>query len=309
MINKTCNCNNEKILKKAYFMLKSMLFNGDKKCICYMTTIEKALDMFNILGWLSKLLAIEIEYWQVDCNTSKTIRHKIIHTFTVTSKIAILINVHILDEGINIPSCDSVFITQPSNNMINIIQRMCRSNRITDNKSNCNIYLWCKEKKTDIILNYIFENTDGFIKDKVFIYNTNKQLIEKHNIKKSFGDNKLSNNIYHINLYFKDEEIKFIFDIDDVVWFKFSNIATILEYKDRNDVLKKHVDKKYRKHFKNIKTNHILDKQKPDTVYITESGLYKLLIRSRMKKTEQIHEWLIKEALPKLRNYDVKTKN
>jgi len=109
--------------------------------------------------------------------------------------------------------------------------------------------------------------------------------------------------IYNKILYFKDEEIKFIFDIDDVVWFKFSNIATILEYKDRNDVLKKHVDKKYRKHFKNIKTNHVLDKQKPDTVYITESGLYKLLIRSRMKKAEKFQEWLIEEALPKLRKY------
>jgi len=109
--------------------------------------------------------------------------------------------------------------------------------------------------------------------------------------------------IYNKILYFKDEEIKFIFDIDDVVWFKFSNIASILEYKDRNDVLKKHVDKKYRKHFKNIKTNHVLDKQKPDTVYITESGLYKLLIRSRMKKAEKFQEWLIEEALPKLRKY------
>jgi ERCC4-related helicase len=185
MINKTCNCNNEKILKKAYFMLKSMLFNGDKKCICYMTTIKKANDMFTILIWLSKLLGIEIEYWQVDSNTPKTTRTKIINTFTETTKIAIIINVHILDEGINLPECDSVFITQPSDNIINIIQRMCRSNRITENKSNCNIYLWCKQNKADIILNHIFENTNGFIKDKVFIYNTNKQLIEKHIIKKS----------------------------------------------------------------------------------------------------------------------------
>jgi hypothetical protein len=54
---------------------------------------------------------------------------------------------------------------------------------------------------------------------------------------------------------------------------------------------------------KNIKTNHVLDKQKPDTVYITESGLYKLLIRSCMKKAEKFQEWLIEEALPKLRKY------
>ena len=90
---------------------------------------------------------------------------------------------------------------------------------------------------------------------------------------------------------------------NDVVWFKFSNIAFILEYKDRNDVLKKHVDKKYRKHIKNINTQHEIEKQKPNTVYITESGLYKLLIKSRMKKAEQFQEWLIEDALPKLRKY------
>ena len=119
--------------------------------------------------------------------------------------------------------------------------------------------------------------------------------------------------IYNKILYFKDEEINFILDIDNIIWFKFSNIAQILEYKDRNDVLKKHVDKKYRKHIKNIKTNQEIIKQKPDTVYITESGLYKLLIRSRMKNAEKFQTWLIEQALPKLRQYgkyevDIKTK-
>jgi prophage antirepressor-like protein len=76
--------------------------------------------------------------------------------------------------------------------------------------------------------------------------------------------------------------------------------------------LKKHVDKKYRKHIKNIKTNQEIIKQKPDTVYINESGLYKLLIRSRMKKAEKFQTWLIEQALPKLRQYgkyevDIKT--
>lgn len=118
--------------------------------------------------------------------------------------------------------------------------------------------------------------------------------------------------IYNKILYFKNDGINFILDIDNIIWFKFSNIAYILEYKDRNDVLKKHVDKKYRKHIKNIKTNQEIIKQKPDTVYINESGLYKLLIRSRMKKAEKFQTWLIEQALPKLRQYgkyevDIKT--
>ena len=109
--------------------------------------------------------------------------------------------------------------------------------------------------------------------------------------------------IYNKILYFKKDEINFILDIDDVVWFKFSNIAFILGYKDRNDALKKHVNKKYKKHIKDIKVAKNIYENQPNTIYITESGLYKLLISSRMKKAEEFQEWLIEKALPKLRQY------
>jgi superfamily II DNA or RNA helicase len=212
MINKTCNNNlDEKIIKKAYFMLKSILFNGDKKCICYMTSIEYANSMCNILIWMSKLLGIEIEYWQINYNTKKTIREKIINNFKESIKIAIIINVHILDEGINIPECDSVFITQPSNNITNIIQRMCRANRIIKNKNNCNIYLWCNEKKTDMILDYINDNTQEYIKNKVFIYNTENRIIKKYIIKKMSENNNLYCDINN-NILLKDKIIEFVKD-------------------------------------------------------------------------------------------------
>jgi superfamily II DNA or RNA helicase/phage anti-repressor protein len=211
LLKKTCNDNiNEKIIKKAYFMLKSMLFNGDKKCICYMTSIDNANNMYNILSWLSKLLNIKIEYWQIDCNTKKTIREKIINNFKQSEIMSIIINVHILDEGINIPECDSVFITQPSNNIINIIQRMCRANRIINKKTNCNIYLWCKNKKTDEILDYIYNNTNGFIKDKVFIYNTENKLITKHVLEKKNIINHNINNFCNNDIMLKNNFIEFI---------------------------------------------------------------------------------------------------
>jgi hypothetical protein len=55
-----------KIIKKAYNLIKSMLYNGDKKCICYLTTIEKA-NMFNkILTFIGNTFNIEIERDQID---------------------------------------------------------------------------------------------------------------------------------------------------------------------------------------------------------------------------------------------------
>jgi superfamily II DNA or RNA helicase len=171
---------NQLLIKKAYFMLKSMLYNGDKKCIYYLTTIGKATYVNTVLEWLPKLLNIEIDVWQVDCTTKKTIRADIIKKFKETNKIAILLNVHILDEGIDIPDCDSVFITKPSNNIINIIQRMCRANRITETKDTCNIYLWCSAKKTQIIVDYIYNKTDGYTKNKVHVYATTSRTTVKY---------------------------------------------------------------------------------------------------------------------------------
>jgi len=57
-------------------------------------------------------------------------------------------------------------------------------------------------------------------------------------------------------------------------------------------------------HIKNIETKHEIEKQKPDTVYITESGLYQLLIKSRMKKADEFKEWLIEKALSNSINYE-----
>jgi superfamily II DNA or RNA helicase len=190
-----------------------------------MTSINYANNMIEILSWLTKLLGVHVDYWQIDYNTKKTIREKIINNFKESKNIAIIINVHILDEGINISECDSVFITQPNNNIINIIQRMCRANRILDNKTACNIYLWCKEEKTKLILHYINENTQGFIKNKVYIYNTEKKLIEKHKMEINNLIN--HNNINNLINYIKKSKIsdELDFDIKDKMVADYLNIT------------------------------------------------------------------------------------
>ena len=255
MLKKTCNqCLNDKIVKKAYFMLKTMLFNGDRKCICYMTTIESANTMIDILCWMSKLLNVDIEYWKIDCNTKKTIRVNIINNFKQSNKIAIIINVHIMDEGINIPECDSVFITQPSNNMINIIQRMSRANRIINGKNMCNIYLWCREKKTNIVLDYINENTQEFIKNKIFVFNTENKIILKHNdpIENNFANN--SNIVNNSQVSYKNNKELFVANRDELIEkindiIKLSKKTKIDDIISQNDIIDK---KKIRRNKKEL---------------------------------------------------------
>jgi len=121
--------------------------------------------------------------------------------------------------------------------------------------------------------------------------------------------------IYNEILCYNNNEINYIIDVNNIIWFKFISISKILEYKSTKDVLRDHVNKEHKIQLKNIKRlvkDDIKIKQ-PDTVYINENGLYSLLIKSRMKKAINFQLWLINTALPKLREFgkyevDKKTK-
>jgi phage anti-repressor protein len=278
-----------------------------------MTCIEFADSMSKVLSWMSKLLNVDIEYWQIDCNTKKTTREKIINNFKQSTKISIIINVHILDEGINIPECDSVFITQPSNNMINIIQRMCRANRIVNNKMNCNIYLWCKERKTKIILNHIYNNTDGFIKDKVFIYNTENKIIKKHIIERENLDTNaiIQTNTTDFLKKYSQINYKFINDFYSI-YNKTNNNKHIIDL----DIVSKWLDTRKRKlketlvksYNKNI--DYVLKKEQTgkiskinkEIILLTPDCFKRMCLLSRTKKAEEVRTYYL-ELEKLLNNY------
>jgi predicted helicase len=176
-----------KLVNKAYFLLRSLLYEGSRKCIVYLTSIKNSEIFKNIIIWMQKLLNIKVNSYQIDCNTTKTKRVEYINNFIADTNISLMLNVQILNEGIDIPICDSVFITDPNNNIENLIQRMSRSNRITNTKDKCTIYLWCNEKKVDKILNYINENTNNELINKIFKINfdkIDKPLVDKYINKK-----------------------------------------------------------------------------------------------------------------------------
>ena len=130
-----------KYIKKIYFILRSILFNANKKCLIYLPTTDKAKECEKIIGWMKGLFNRNINTAIIDYETNKANRRTIIDNFICSNEISIILNVHVLDEGIDIPECDSVFITNPSKNIENIVQRMSRCNRIYPNKCKSSIYL------------------------------------------------------------------------------------------------------------------------------------------------------------------------
>ena len=109
--------------------------------------------------------------------------------------------------------------------------------------------------------------------------------------------------LYNKILVYNKNNISFIIDNTNIIWFRLADITNILKYKSRKDVIRDMIDKKYRKHLRDIVTTQEIDRTQSDTIYITESGLYKLVIRSKMKIAEKFQEWIVEDALPKLRKY------
>jgi superfamily II DNA or RNA helicase len=192
------------IIKKIYFILQSLKYNGNKKCIVYVPTIEKSQLYEKILKGFSEILDLDLFVNVVTQNITGLNRKIIIGNFKETDKMAILINVHILDEGINIPECDSVFITQPSDNIENIIQRLCRCNRMTEHKKKCNMYMWCEKHELVKIFNYIKHNTNDYI-DKIcyfdpFSNETNMMGLVKKDLNAKINDGIVDGNVDNMDV-------------------------------------------------------------------------------------------------------------
>ena len=293
-----------KLIKKAYNLITNMLFNGDKKCICYLTTVDKAIIFNKILTLIGNIFNIEIERAQIDYKTKRLKRNEAITKFKTSTNLFILLNVHVLDEGIDIPECDSVYITQPNNNIINLVQRMCRANRIYKNKYECNIYLWCSEKKTNNILNYIFEKTNDVVKNNIFKINKNYSLDKVNIIKNKNKQKSILNSDIILNkiiltldekyIKFENKKITVIIDNDNNTWFNANDVAEALGYAYPSDTINANVDKTDKIKLADINIDFKVFKH-PHSIYLSESGLYSLILTSRLKKAKKFKLWITHE--------------
>ena len=96
--------------------------------------------------------------------------------------------------------------------------------------------------------------------------------------------------------------ISVIIDNSDKLWFNSQQITKAIGYKDVKDALKTHTDKFDKIQFKNINHSYKI-KQQPQSVYLSESGLYKLILRSKLEKAKIFANWVTSEVLPSIRKY------
>ena len=181
---------------KCMFLFKNLLFHGSKKCILYCQDTNNLNDIKDCIVKLNDFYAIDLNIQEITSETSYKNREKILNVFESSNKIELLLSIRIYDECIDIPSCDSIYITYPSSCKIRTIQRLCRCIRTDKNNKFKigNIFIWCNEY--DKILNILsgIKEYDVLFKNKISVLETNfmnktetdvkvvedKKLIEKY---------------------------------------------------------------------------------------------------------------------------------
>ena len=91
----------------------------------------------------------------------------------------------------------------------------------------------------------------------------------------------------------------------DTPWFCGKDVAIILGYNIPNDALKKHIDIEDRSPLQSIlgmcDLTPTLNKNDLKTTYINESGLYSLILRSKLDSAKKFKKWVTAEVLPSIR--------
>ncbi len=275
------------LINKSYFLLESIKLTNIKKCIVYLKTIKESKEFVKILKTINIYFELNIKIYEINYNTTKKKRTEFLNKFKNDNTcINIICNVHILDEGIDITECDSIYLTHPNNNLINIIQRISRANRKNTNNIDkiAKIFLW---SKNEIKLENIIKNISKTIEikygnEKNEFVNKDRENYEKNNEEKKYTKNDILNDIIkQLNI------TNYIIDNNNIIWFNAKNIIKTLGYIDCKDAIRTHIDKNDKIQLKNINYSQNI-KQHPNSLYINELGIYKFILTSKMKKAQDI---------------------
>ena len=114
-----------------------------------------------------------------------------------------------------------------------------------------------------------------------------------------------------INKNYFESKVTIIIDKDKAVWFKGCDVATILGYVDKKQAIRKNVEMEDKMKLNELSgclgDTHV--NLHPQTFFINESGLYSLILSSKMENAKKFKRWVTKEVLPSIRetgSYSVK---
>lgn len=85
-------------------------------------------------------------------------------------------------------------------------------------------------------------------------------------------------------------------------WFVGKDVAEVLGYSDPPKAISRHVDEDDKELFRLDKTS-TLNKNNFGAIIINESGLYSLMLRSKLPQAKDFKRWVTSEVLPSIRKH------
>jgi len=305
------------LIKKVLYYFECIKILGKLKTIIYFNSHNDVNIFIKCFNDVNNYYNYKYNLDSIICSDTKNSRIKKLNYFNNSDEINILCSVGILDECIDIPTCDSVYITYNCVSKIRIIQRISRSLRKQNNKI-AKILIWCENINTiNPIISVIKEiDSDILIKIKYINYNSTSKILsidEKNNIQK-YNSNKYNEDIDNMDnnidktynkynndiLEYNNNKIYFIIDSNNIIWFKFLSICKILNYNCSKDTLRNNILKEEKIQLKYLKIT-IKNNNHPNTIYINENGLYSFLKKSKKDNALELQLWLINFGLPKIK--------
>lgn len=92
--------------------------------------------------------------------------------------------------------------------------------------------------------------------------------------------------------------------VDDTPYFVGKDVATILKYANPNEAIKDHVDEEDKLNSKTL-SSFELDLGQRGGWIINESGLYSLVLLSKLPEAKKFKRWVTSEVLPSIRKHGV----
>jgi len=109
--------------------------------------------------------------------------------------------------------------------------------------------------------------------------------------------------IHNMLFDYNGNVVNIVFDKDGEPWFNGIQVAKMLEYNNKKRALQTNVDNIYKKKLSDINQNYssLYKNAQGNLIFINETGLNILIIKSRKPEAQNILIWIASEVLPSLR--------
>lgn len=98
---------------------------------------------------------------------------------------------------------------------------------------------------------------------------------------------------------FENNQVRVI-EIEGEPWFVGNDVATVLGYSNTRDAIGKHVDGEDKN---TVAIRDGITRGNPNKTIINESGLYSLILSSKLPSAKKFKHWVTKEVLPTIRKH------